>query len=476
MKTDQSGDGPAPRKGETLGTEEGGSDSPAQPAPLALKDALDENERLRIALEEAEGKRRERSRNRWRRGRRILVGLLVFLTALSVLASTVAIWVHASVFQTDRFVSLIKPAVEDPAVTDPLANQVSNQLFQALNLQDRVTAALPPNLRLIVPPLTTATRDYVRDKVTEVFRSPGFHERLLGLIAQAHEKAVALVRGQYEKLPNVVVKEGEVRLNLLPIVTEALRRVVQGAAGLFGASVQIPVATPSDQPGPILTKLSQALGRPLPPDFGQVAVLTTAQLAPLQDAVKQFDRFVVFGVILALVLLVLTLILSTNRRRTLVQLAVAVVAAFLVAGVAIRRIRDAVLDHIVNDAGRAAAGRVSGSLLASLRGLTTWVAVLGIAVAVCAYLIGRPRWFVKLLTRARALVRRRPSGSEFTTWVASRADALRFAGIAIAVVTLLIVGVGLASFVVIGGLLILYEWGVAALHRRVQTGGAEPSA
>src|SRR5439155_8461160 len=200
-------DGPAQRKGEALGTEEGGSDSPAQPAPLALKDALDENERLRIALEEAEGKRRERSRNRWRRGRRILVGLLVFLTALSVLASTVAIWVHASVFQTDRFVSLIKPAVEDQAVTDPLANQVSNQLFQALNLQDRVTAALPPNLRLIVPPLTTATRDYVRDKVTEVFRSPGFHERLLGLIAQAHEKAVALVRGQYEKLPNVVVKE-----------------------------------------------------------------------------------------------------------------------------------------------------------------------------------------------------------------------------------------------------------------------------
>lgn len=439
-----------------------------------LEAAREENERLRSALEAADGRKRERRAAKWRRTRKILVGLLVFLTAVMVLASSVAVWVHATVFETDRFVALVEPALEERAVTDALANDVTNQVSQALDLQARVTAALPPALHAIVPPIATATRNFVREKVAEVFRSPGFHDLVLQLVAGAHEKAVALIRKDYDKLPNVVVQEGEIRLDLLPIVTEALRRVAQGAADLVGVNLQIPAASPQDEPGPVLQRLSLALGRPLPPDFGQVTVLTTAQLGPLQDAAASFDRLVILAVILAAVLLVLALVLSVNRRRTLVQMAIAVVAAFLVAWVAIRRIQNAVVEHIASDAGKEAGRRVTGSILSGLRELVILIAVIGVVVAVAAYLAGRPRWFTRVVARTGALVRGRPSGSELAIWASARADALRVAGIAIAVLILLIVGVGLVSFLVVGGLLGLYVWGLDVLRRQVETARSEP--
>jgi hypothetical protein len=44
---------------------------------------------------------------------------------------------------------------------------------------------------------------------------------------------VALIRDDVAELPNVYIEAGEVRLNLIPVIAEALRLVVQDAGDLL---------------------------------------------------------------------------------------------------------------------------------------------------------------------------------------------------------------------------------------------------
>ena len=55
---------------------------------------------------------------------------------------------------------------------------------------------------------------------------------------------------------------------------------------------------------------------------------------------------------------------------------------------------------LARDTNRGAVREVAGSILGDLRSFTVWLLVLGIVVAVAAYLAGRPPWFGRLLDRA----------------------------------------------------------------------------
>jgi hypothetical protein len=405
----------------------------------------------------------------WRRTRKFVTGILVVLTALSVLTGTIAVWVHVTVFDTDRFVALVAPALEDRAVTDAMANELTTQIFRSLDVQDRVSSLLPGPLDRLAAPLVTASQEFVLRKVQEVFRSPQIHDLLLQLVAEAHDKAVLLLRKEYDQLPNVVVQNGQVSLNLIPLAAQVIRQVAQGGANLLGFSGTIPTILPDD-PTQAIQALSQALGLNLPPDFGQVPLMSTAELEPLQDAVTKFDQLYIFAIILPFLLLGLALLVSRNRRRTLFQAAIAAVVALLIAGVAIRRIRVAVVDHISQPGARSATNDVLDEVLSSLRALTRWIVVIAIVVAIVAYLSGRPKWFMSFLAWGKSITARHPTGGQVERWVGTHADGMLIGGIALGVVVLLIIGVGIISFLVVGALVALYAWGVSAARHRVEHG------
>jgi hypothetical protein len=435
---------------------EGGVEAPSLQA---------EDERLKAELAKTSAAPTARRTQRWARTRRIAVGILVVLTSVTVLASTVAVWARRAVFDTDRFVSLVEPALSDPAVIDGMATFTSQQIITALDLADRVEEVLPPRLDAISGPLVTATQEFVTDQVRKVFASPGFHDILIQAITVAHTKAVALVRGDLDQLPNVVVTSGEVRLNLLPIYREVLRRLIQGAADLVGANVTLPPVSSSDEPSAALQKLSAALGRPLPDDFGQVPIMSEQKLHSIQAAADRLDRLVVLIVVFSVILFGLTLLLSINRRRTLVQLGIAVAVAFLLGRVAIHKLQERIVDSISSPAGRSAASDVFRSTFQDLRGIAVWVALLSILAAVAAYLAGRPRW----LRALGAWARRSMGGAEggrLAGWVDKHVDALRTVGVVAAVVVLLITGLGLTPLILVLAFLALYLFGLEVSRRR----------
>lgn len=419
--------------------------------------------------------------------------VFVVLTSLALVVSTVAVWAHETVFDTDQFMEVVEPALEDPAFYSAISDYASDQALEALAIEERVTTALEqldayisealvdaldpdprilellqrfdrPSLTALAPPIIEALESRVVETIDAFFTSDEFRTRFPQLVRQVHEAAIALVRNDLAALPNVYIENGEVRLNLIPTITQALQRVLEEIRD-FLPDVTLPdIVADSVQEG--REQLAAALRAELPEDFGQLTIMTESSLSEIQQVARRVDRAVWLVVIVTILLAVATLAVSPNRRRTLIQLAVGVVAGFVLAMVIIRNLNDAILEEISSPDGVRAADALFAEVASSLGTLMTIIVVTAVLVGVIAYLAGRPAWLLRLRTRLSVLTEPAEGGSELDRWVSAHYDALRISGIAIAVGTVFLTGIALVPVLIVAAVLALYLWAIGAMSRR----------
>jgi hypothetical protein len=443
---------------------------------LEVAKLAEENARLRAELEAAEAAG-GRPPGRFRR---IATWVLVVLTSLVVVAATIGVWAQRTLADTDSYVALVAPLADDPEVTNPLADRLTDEIFVALDVQGRVQQAiatipnLPPAAAFIAGPITEGARNFVAEHVREFLASETFADLWEDLNRTAHDKIQALLNGDYEELPNVEVNGGEVQLNLVSVAAEVIQRIAQSGADALGIDVTVPEIPTDLESGPAIGLLSSALGVSLPADFGQVTILTVDQLNEYQDAVGTVKRLV-FGIfLLSLVLIGVTLLVAPDRRRAVVWLGCGIAVALFLGGVFLRRMRASVLESIEGAGARAAAEDVFTQVAASLRRAGLLVLAIAVVAAVVAYLAGRPPWVENARAKVRARMAEGAQGSELDIWVADHADAVRAVGLGVGVLILFLTGIDWLPVVIVGGLAALLLWGVAGAERRVST-EAEPS-
>ena len=413
---------------------------------------------------------------RRQRTRRIVVGLLVALSCLLVLLSTTEVWAHRTLLNTGAFVGTVAPVFKDPAVTSAVAARATDELFTQLNVQARLKDALPPKASAAAAPVANATKGFVADQLAKVLASPQFQAIWTQVLTHTHQLLVAVLRGQHTAA--VSTSGGEIVLNTVPLINQALGKVSGLASDLTGKPVTLPTITSAEPPKQAVDKLSKALGVSLPSDFGQITVVKSSDLADLQRAVKAFDRFTLVLPLVTIVIIALTLWLSVNRRRTALQLAVGVSLLMIVE-------RRAVLHEQGALASSAHDPQLARSVLSDLLHgffvLTAWVLGVALVVLVIAVLSGPYRWAVAL----RSWVKRTWRGIAGTSsgrrghvvgWMASHAAGLQLAGAVVAGILLLVVSVSWLSFLIIAVLLAAYEVGLQLIKRPRPMEGPPPPA
>ena len=173
--------------------------------PTDVEAMRQENERLKREIEKSAPERREKRL----RLRRILVGILVVLTSLSLVVSTVGVWAHRTVFDTDTFVSTVGPVIEQPQVTARLANYLTDQIVVGLDLQQRATDVLTqiaPQAAFLAGPITNGIKGFVHDKILTFVRSDGFRTLWYGALRTAHDAAVKVLEGKRTELGFAAIK------------------------------------------------------------------------------------------------------------------------------------------------------------------------------------------------------------------------------------------------------------------------------
>ena len=342
--------------------------------------------------------------------RRRLVVALVVLTALLTFVSTIGVWGRGVLLNTDRWVATVGPLAHEEALTDALAVYLVDQAAAAVDLEAVAAEALPDQASGLAVPLASAVRGFLTEQAERLLASDAFATAWVEANRVAHREVVRLLRGEDGA---VAANDGVVTLNLLPVLVRLLDRVEP--FGVLPDGYQTPDIDRSTPPDEAIATLSTELGRDLPDDFAQIEVFDSDTLAQAQDGVRILDRVVVLLVLLTVGLAVAAAVLSSDRRRTALQLGLGIVIALVLSGAVLTATTDYVVSLISDQTDRSAAASVMAQVLDSLQQIQRVALVVGLLLVVGAWAAG---------DRARALPVRR------------HLDALRLAGVGLALLVL----------------------------------------
>lgn len=421
-----------------------------------------ENERLKQELERF----RKRDAAAGAGGRARIRGtvsvVLAVLTAVSLVSATVGVWTSRTVWNQEKFMERVAPVIKRPAVRDAMATELTDQVFVALDVQNRVSAALvglsdntevPEQATFLAGPLTEGMRGLVHDQVAEFIASDTFYGYWTAALRQLHPKMVDLLEGDYSQLPNVSVSGGQVQLNLVPIVAQILQDLVQEGFGALGINVtvpDIPANAPVDEAQALL---ASKLGISLPDDFGVVTVMTETQLTGMQAAANGL-RLLAWGLsLLTLLLAAASIAVAPKRRMALGWLGVASALGILLGFSALRSLKSSILDSIATGQARRVTLEIFTQLVGELRYAAKGVFWASVIVAVVALILSRPATLDLMANVGRSFGGSGRDMGASRGWVARHAGAARGWSSGIAAIALSFTGLSLLTLLVIGGLL-----------------------
>jgi hypothetical protein len=352
--------------------------------------------------------------------RRTIAAILAVLSGLFVTLGVTSVWLHKTTYQTDEWVSTVGPLARDARVQAALAVWATQQITQAVDTQDIFTNLLPTKAKPLAAPLSTAIDSFISQAALKFFQSDAFINIWTVANRNAHADIVKVLQGKGA----LTIKNGKVQLDLLPVIDQVLESVNKSTNGRFTNQISSITNLSPDQ---ARAKLSEALGRPLPDDFGTITVFEKQQLSTVQKAAQLFNELVYVLVALAIMLIAAAFAIAPDRRRIAVWVGLSA-AGFLVAfRAAARTSGKQVVKQIVVPVNRDAAQAVVSRVLASYLDVTLVALLVGLVVAIIAFLAGPGRYAVAI---------RNWVGSQ--GWIRQHAGALQLGLLVVALAWLLL--------------------------------------
>jgi hypothetical protein len=346
--------------------------------------------------------------------RRVLCGVLVVLGCVLAPLSIHSVWIHNTLLNTDQYVSTVGPLAQNPEVQDALATRITNTLVSSSKVETRIKNALPPKVSSIVAPVVASgLGTVVHAAALRIVQSPKFEQLWKGLNRRIHTRVVDVLRGQGK----FVNGNGQVAVNIQPVIDEvnsALNKV--GISGLSNAASQ---------------------------SSHEVVLFSSNTLKQAQGGVRLLDDLAIALPIITVLLFAGAILVSANRRRTVLRSALGlafVMLLFLVIWNALRTPYQHALPATVN---RDAAGAVYDQLISFLLLALRTVLAFALVVALGAWLAGPSRLAIRIRTGTRSLISRSPGQSAISTKTAGFVDRQRTP------LRVLVVGVGLVLLVLL---------------------------
>ena len=415
------------------------------------------------------------------RARNFLVGVLVVLSCLAVVVTGVAWWAHYTVLNTDGYINLVGPVGKDPQAIKSLSDYVAGQVVTATDLEQRTAEALPPKAQFLAGPITAAVDKFITDGTAKVLSTPQAYDLWIKINTVAHEKIVALLRGD---TTSTYIQGNDVKLDTIPLISQVLVWVDGKLPGALGTKFSPPVIAPGTPPDQAIQQVSAWTGRPLPADFGQITLLQSDSLGPAQTAVRWFDTLIWVVLAVAIVLIALTIWLSRHRRRTLIELGIGAAIALILTRVIAKQASTAIVDSLHSGSTVTVLRGVVNAALGPLTTLTIWIVVIGILVAVGAWIAGRRDVQVAVVSAGKRVVQTEDdtlaADSPITDWVERYAQWLRIAGLVAGLVVLVVATSSWFAIVVWVLVILVYEGVISLVIRqwpfgRRDKGGSAPA-
>jgi hypothetical protein len=380
------------------------------------------------------------SEHRPGRARRVFVAILVIIGCVLAPLSLFAVWTRNTVLDTDSYVSTVAPLAHNPQVIDAAATGVTERVMHATDLSARLTEALPPRAAKAAPAMTAAIKNVVYDGAVKILSSDQFAQIWTGINRRAHTQVVAALTGSGRGSKAVKLQNGAVVLDLTPLADRVRARITKLG---FDVNAKVP-------------------GRVVNP---KLVLFQSSYLGWTQEGVNALQKLAWILPVLMLLCFGGAIALSHKRRRTVLRAGLGIAAAVAVLLTAINLGRVPYLGLFPRVIGRQAGGAAYDQVLHSLRVGGRAVFVLGLIVAIGAWLAGPSASAVRL----RSMVTGRERSSEpgpFAVWVGHAKVGLRVAVVALGAIALVAVNQPSGWTVLVIAVLVLVALGIIELIGR----------
>jgi hypothetical protein len=312
-------------------------------------------------------------RPRRRPGRAAAAVALILLATLLAPVAVVAAWAERTLTDTDRYVATVAPLAEDPVVKSAVAGRITTEVMSRIDvgairdqavgeLEDRdIAPRATAALSTLEAPLTSGVESFVRSTADRVVESDAFASTWERANRVAHEQLVDVMQGQQGDVLQVG-QDGQLTIQLSGIIDLLKQRLVDRG---LGVAANIPSVDAS---------------------------FTLAQTTQLVEVQNRYAQVVALGTWLPWIVLGLFaagVVAAVRPLRALVAAGLALALAMVVLGAGLAVARGLYLDALSGQVLRLdAAEVVFDQLVSFLRATLRTVGVLGLVVALVAFLAG----------------------------------------------------------------------------------------
>ncbi|MEU6827504.1 hypothetical protein ABZ894_02520 [Nocardia beijingensis] len=394
-----------------------------------------ELERLRAEVATLRGKGPGGARRSPRHGWRwTAVAILTVLVAVLAITTVVSRFVRGEILDTNRYLSTVAPLGSDPVLQTEVADTITDEIFTRVDIEGMtadalaaLTDAVPATANRprvdravegLAPVITQQTRDFVYDTALSFVRSDRFEDLWLQANRAAHTTLVAVATGHVGPESVTVDENGTVTISLRTVIENVKARLLDRG---FTFAEKIPAVDK------------------------QLVLFRSPELVRAQRAVDNLDKAaaVLPWATIAAAVAAIAVAPPGRRRLALVFVGLALAAGMLILAVALIVARALYLDAIPADVlSPEAATAIIDTVLVPLRTALRGLAVLGLAIALGAYLTGNSasagavrRGFGRGMDAVQRLRRSRPP-NRVEKWAFRARAALRWTILGIAALLL----------------------------------------
>ncbi|MFE7773817.1 hypothetical protein ACFU5O_07950 [Streptomyces sp. NPDC057445] len=303
------------------------------------------------------------------RTRSFFAALLIVIGCVLVPLALVAAWTSQEVGNTDRYVDTVAPLASDPDIQTAAANRVTNALMEHIDVPTLLEDAAPADRPLLEKALgkvggaiENAVRSFVHDKAEEILASETFAKIWTDANRRVHAAVDKALTGSGDGA--VKINNNSVTIDLAPVIDQVKQRLVDDGMTVAARIPEIHT------------------------DF---TILRADHIGKVKTAFRLLQIAGFWLPVLAVVLVAAGVLLAVNRRRTLVIAALGVAFAALVLGFGLTVFRVVYLNALPDSVSQPAAESVYDALTRFLRTSVRMVAVLGVVIALAAWLSGPGR-------------------------------------------------------------------------------------
>jgi hypothetical protein len=311
-----------------------------------------------------------------RKSHRFWVALLLLIAMLLTPFTILAIFVKGQINDTGRYVSTVEPLAENPALQAYVAEDVSNQLFERVNIKEYVEDALPKRADALAGPLTSALQGFVRQAVERILQTEQFDHLWEEANRVAHSQMVNVLSGNEDGTVSANAN-GEVTVNLSEVTQLVQKQLASTGIDLFS---NIPIANVG----------------------GKITIFRSEDLYKARTALKVLDTLAFILPFVIIACFAGAVLLSRNRRLGFVGCAVSFALGAAILALALFAGRGAYLNAATGqDLPYDAAAAVYDTLLRSLHTSVRAVLFLSAIVVIAVFFAGPSRFSVWFRIRVR---------------------------------------------------------------------------